>query len=188
MKKITLGLAAFAIAGGLMAQDSGFSAGLDLAMPMGDMGDSYSFGVGPVLTYEREAGSSGLMGLSAAYTIMFPKSDFIKSGAVIPIQLHYKYFFDDVREGMYIGAMFGYAIQTMKTKDINVGGITVEGVSDSNAGLGLAPVVGYVLNERLDLGLRYQIAIASASNDGTVTAGDGSKASAYLALRVAYNF
>ncbi|MBS1936757.1 MAG: outer membrane beta-barrel protein [Bacteroidetes bacterium] len=188
MKKITLTMAALAIAGSMMAQDSGFSAGLDLAMPMGDMGDSYSFGVGPVLSYEREAGSSGLGGFSLAYTIMFPKSDLIQSGTVIPIQAHYKYFFDDVREGIYIGAMFGLGIQMMKTKEVTVGGITVGGESDSNVGLGLAPVVGYVLNERLDLGLRYQILMTSKSNDGTVTAGSGSKASAYLGVRAAYNF
>lgn len=181
-------MAALALAGGLMAQDSGFSAGLDLAMPMGNLGDAYSFGVGPMVSYEREAGSSGLAGLSVAYTIMFPKEDFVKSGAVIPLQAHYKYFFDDIREGLYIGAMFGYAIQTMKTEDITIMGVTVEGQSASNNGLGLAPVVGFVLNERLDLGLRYQIMMTSESNDGTISSSSSTTSSAYIGLRVAYNF
>lgn len=171
-----------------MAQDSGFSAGLDLAMPMGDMGDAYSFGVGPVLSYEKEAGSSGLAGISLAYTILFPKDDFIKSGAAIPIQAHYKFFFDDVREGMYIGAMFGYAIQTIKTEEITVGNVTVGGVSDSQSGIGLAPVVGYVLNERLDLGLRYQIMLTSNSDDGSINSNSTTSSSSYIGLRVAYNF
>jgi hypothetical protein len=113
---------------------------------------------------------------------------FIAGGTVIPIQAHYKYFFEDIREGMYIGAMFGLGIQTMKTEDITVAGITVDGASDSNMGIGLAPVVGYVVNEQLDLGLRYQILMTSESNDGTVTAGTGSKASAYIGLRAAWNF
>ena len=192
MKRITLGLAAFAIAGGLMAQDSGFSAGLDIALPMGDLGKVYSFGLGPALTYEREAGSSGLAGISVAYTIMFPKEDIVKSGAVIPIQGQYKYFFDDVREGVYVGAMFGYAIQTMKFKEetVTVGGVTTTtgGGSVSNNGLGLAPVVGYVVNERLDLGLRYQIMMTSESNDGTISSGSSTSSSAYLGIRAAYNF
>ncbi len=172
-----------------MAQDSGFSAGLDLAVPMGDMGKAYSFGIGPVVSYEREAGSSGLAGVSVSYTLLFPKeSDFIKSAAAIPLQAHYKYFFDDVREGAYIGAMFGYAIQTVKTKDITVAGITVEGESASNTGLGLAPVVGYVFNERLDVGLRYQIMMSSSSDDGTINSRSKTTSSSYLGIRAAYNF
>lgn len=192
MKKITLGLAACVIAGSMMAQDSGFSAGLDFAIPIGDMGDFYSFGLGPVVSYEKESGSNGLAGLSLSYTIMFPKSDFIKSGSVIPLQAHYKYFFEDIREGVYIGAMFGYGIQTMKTEDqtYTVAGVTttIAGESVSNNGLGLAPMVGYVLNEQLDLGLRYQIILSSDSNDGTVSSGGSTSSSSYLGLRVAYNF
>ena len=188
MKKLTLALAAVAVAGSLMAQDSGFSAGLDFALPMGNTADLYSFGLGPVLSYEKEAGGQGLLGLSAAYTVMFPKGDFVKSGAIIPLQASYKYFFDDIREGLYIGAMFGYGIQTVKTKDITIMGITVDGVSDSNAGLALAPVVGYVLNERLDLGFRYQLILTSDSNDGSVNSNSSSTAFPYIGLRAAYNF
>ena len=168
----------------MMAQDSGFSAGLDLAMPMGNTADVFSFGVGPMVSYEREAGGSGLAGVSVAYTIMFPKEDFIKSGAIIPLQAHYKYFFDDIREGAYIGVMFGYGISTFKTEDI----AGMDGESTSNAGLGLAPVVGYVLNERIDLGLRYQIILTSDSNDGTVSSGGSSTSLPYIGLRAAYNF
>lgn len=188
MKKLAFAIAAMSVGGGLFAQDSGFSAGLDLVMPMGDMGDAYSFGVGPAVSYEKEAGSSGLAGIGVAYTILFPKSDFIQSGTAIPIQAQYKYFFDDVREGAYIGAMFGYAIQTVKTKDITILGVTTEGTSTANNGLGLAPVVGYVLNERLDLGLRYQIMMTSENNDGSVSSSENTSSSAYLGLRAAYNF
>ena len=182
-------MATIAMAGSMMAQDSGFSAGLDLAMPMGNTADLYSFGVGPVVAYETEAGSSGLAGISVAYTIMFPKEDFVKSGAIIPLQGQYRYFFSgDVREGFYAGAMFGYGIQTVKTKDITVLGVTVEGTSDSNAGLALAPVVGYAVNERLDLGLRYQLIATSESNDGTVSSGGSSKAFPYIGLRGMFYF
>lgn len=188
MRKITLALATVAVAGSLMAQDSGFSVGLDFAIPMGNTADLYSFGLGPVVSYEKEAGSQGLLGLSVAYTIMFPKEDFVKSGAIIPIQAGYKYFFDDIREGIYIGAMVGYGIQTVKTKDMNFGPITVEGESSSNAGFALAPVVGYVVNERLDLGLRYQLIMTSDSNDGSINSNSSSTSFPYIGLRAAYNF
>lgn len=172
-----------------MAQDSGFSAGLDLALPMGNTADLYSFGVGPVVQYEQEAGSSGLLGGSVAYTIMFPKEDFVKSGAIIPLQAHYKYFFGgDVREGLYGGVMFGYGIQTVKTDDITVGPVTVAGKTESNTGFALAPVVGYWVNERLDLGLRYQLIATSSSNDGTVSSGGSSKAFPYIGLRATFAF
>lgn len=188
MKKLTLGLAAITLAGGLFAQDSGFSAGLDLAVPMGNTGDLYSFGLGPVVSYEREAGDQGLIGLSVAYTIMFPKEDFVKSGAIIPIQASYKYFFDDIREGVYVGGMFGYGIHAVTFEDITVGGVTIGGGSSSNTGLALAPMVGYVVNERLDLGLRYQIIISSESDDGSISSESTSTSFPYVALRAAFNF
>ncbi len=188
MKKLSLGIA-LVISGAVTAQDSGFSAGLDLAMPMGNTADLYSFGVGPVVQYEREAGSSGLIGASVAYTIMFPKEDFVKGGAIIPLQAHYKYFFSgDVREGFYAGVMFGFGIQTVSTEDITVGPITVEGTTESNTGFAIAPIVGFWLNERLDLGFRYQLIATSESNDGTVSSGGSSTAFPYLGLRATYAF
>lgn len=189
MNKLTLTAAAFALAGSMMAQDSGFSAGLDLAMPMGDMGDVFSFGVGPMVSYEKEAGDMGLLGLSASYTILFPKEDFISGGSVIPLQASYKHFFSDVREGFYAGAMFGYGILTVKTEDIDLGPLgTIEGSSASNSGLALAPLVGYFLNERLDVGLRYQLVMISADGDATVESGEETSTNSYLGIRAGYNF
>lgn len=176
------------MAGTMLAQDSGFSLGVDLAVPMGDAGKVYSFGIGPMASFERGFGDSGLGGFSLAYTIMSPKDEFIKSAAIIPIQAHFKYFFDDVREGAYIGAMVGMAVQTIKTKDISGGGITVVGESSAKTGLSLAPMVGYVLNERLDLGLRYQLIFTSNSNDGSINSQSETKSTSYIALRAAYNF
>ena len=181
--------AALAGSTALLAQDSGFSAGLDLAMPLGNTSDLYSFGVGPVVQYEREAGESGLFGLSVAYTIMFPKEDFISSGAIIPLQAHYKYFFGgDVREGLYGGAMFGYGFQTVTTKDITIGPLTVSGATESNAGFAIAPVLGYWVTERIDLGLRYQIILTSSSNDGSIDSQSTSTAFPYVALRGTFAF
>jgi hypothetical protein len=189
MKRIAVCVAAVVMVGGAMAQDSGFSVGLDLAMPLGNTADLYSFGVGPVVQYEREAGSSGLLGASVAYTIMFPKDDLVKSGAIIPLQVQYKYFFGgDVREGLYVGFMFGYGIQTVTTEDITAGPVTVEGGTESNAGLALAPVIGYWLNERIDLGLRYQLIATSDSNDGTVSSSGSSQAFPYIGFRATYAF
>lgn len=188
MKRIALSVAAVALAGGMMAQDSGISAGLDLAIPMGNTGDLFSFGVGPVVQYEREAGESGLLGFSAAYTIMFPKEEFVKSGAIIPLQASYKYFFDDIREGVYAGVMFGYGIISVSTEDITVGGITQSGDTESNTGFGIAPVVGYWVNERIDVGLRYQLIATSDSNDGSVSSQGTSTAFPYIGLRATYAF
>lgn len=52
MKKLIFTLAAMAIGGSLIAQDNRFSAGVELAFPVGDMGDAMGFGFGVTLGFE----------------------------------------------------------------------------------------------------------------------------------------
>ncbi|MBX2981948.1 MAG: outer membrane beta-barrel protein [Flavobacteriales bacterium] len=189
MKKITLGLAAFAFAGGLMAQSNQISLGVDLAMPLGDFGDAYGLGVGPTAGFELPIGDNLGVTLQVSYDILMPKSevkDFIKSASMLPAQLGLKYYFQDQQEGFYGHAQLGIHSVSTKSEEITTPGVPALGIPDrvtpsqttSSTNFSWAIGVGYQL-EKLDLGLRYN----SISPDSDV---DGAKASSYIGLRVAY--
>lgn len=192
MKKITLAIVALTMAGGLYAQDSGFSLGVDLAMPVGEFGDFTSFGAGPVLSIEKEMRIiTGLSGASIAPLFMTPKqSDIVKSYMLLPFTAHYKYFFDDVREGIYAGLHLGFGLGLVKYKEVTVGGVSIGGKDRDTQGFFIvAPTVGYVINERIDVGLRFQI---MPSLDEAESDLEGNKIkrkpSNFVGLRLAYNF
>lgn len=130
---------------------------------------------------------TGLTGASVSVLFMTPKeSDFIKSYTIIPFTGHYKYFFDDVREGVYVGMHLGFAIATLKFKDL--GGFGYQD-SDSKGLFVLAPTAGYVINERIDIGLRYQMMFSLEEAERDM---DGNKMknkpSNFFGARLAYNF
>src|SRR5690606_20975946 len=85
-------------------------AGLDLQLPLGDLGEMFSLGIGPAVAYDSQAGNQGLLGITAGFSILSSKEDYITGGKEIHITGHYKYFFDDVREGVYVAPMLGWAL------------------------------------------------------------------------------
>lgn len=182
MKKLTLGLAAFAFAGGLFAQNNQISLGVDFALPMGDFGDAFGLGVGPTAGFELPVSDNLSATVQVAYDILMPKSDFkdvIKSASMLPAQVGLKYYFQGDQAGFYGHAQLGIHSVSVKSEDIDLGPLgTIEGTSDSNTNFSWAIGVGYQL-EKFDLGLRYN----SISPDSDV---DGAKASSYIGLRVAY--
>jgi outer membrane protein W len=181
MKKIMLGMAALVLAGGIQAQSNQISLGADIALPMGDFGDGYSLGIGPTAGFELPVGDNLGVTLQVAYDILMPKSelkDFIKSSSMLPAQVGLKYYFQEQQNGFYGQAQLGIHNMHSKTKDIDLGGVTVEGVSTSSSNFSWAIGVGYQL-EKLDLGLRYN----SISPDSDI---EGAKASSYIGLRIAY--
>ena len=172
-----------ALAGGLMAQDSRISAGLELAMPMGDWADFTGFGFGVTLGFELPVGDN-LGVLAQAGYINFAGKDFeIDMGPLgtatvegaslgaIPVQVGAKYYFTDNQEGVYLGVLAGVHIMSS----------SAEG-AESNTNFGVAPMLGIFVTENIDIALRYQMLF----DKNEVT--DESTTSSYLGLRAAYVF
>jgi len=185
MKNILKG-AAFAAAiilsaSALQAQESFGSAGLEIAIPLGDFGDVANFGIGGSGTFE--VGVSDKLSLLAHAGVIFYAAEDFESLVVnpdltistetlpvnlyqIPLQVGGRYYLDEQRAGLYLSALLG----------VHITGISVDGEGDSSTDLSIAPEVGYFLNENISLALRYQI-----------VTGDGAN-SDYLGVRAAYNF
>jgi hypothetical protein len=112
----------------------------------------------------------------------------VKSDAVgiIPVQVGAKYYFTDNQEGAYLGALLGIHMQSVdEVTGINLttGEVTTE--SKLNTNFSVAPLLGFVVGENIDLGLRYQLIMAkgvdSVGEETTVT-------NSYLGLRAAFMF
>jgi hypothetical protein len=189
MKKFTLCMAAFALAGGLMAQDSRFSAGVEGAFPMGDFGDAVGVGFGVTLGFELPVGDNlGVMAQAGWMTFAGKDIDLGPFGTVkgpsftaIPIQIGAKYYFTDNQEGFYAGVLTGVHLFTPEEGD---------GTTD----FGVAPMVGYIVGENIDISLRYQLLFhkedVTTVNPVTfaTTTESESTTNSYLGIRVAYMF
>src|SRR5690606_23432408 len=99
MKKLILGVAtvvALMFTVQANAQESFLSAGLELGMPMGDWAkDIYGFTVGASVEYELGITDNLGVNLGVGYQILTlddQVSDFIKSSALIPIQVGANYY------------------------------------------------------------------------------------------------
>lgn len=165
------------------AQELGFSAGLDIALPMGDFGDLASMGVGLAVGAEYGLNDNLALTLHTGYDILFVDSDlkdFIASVSMIPAQVGAKYYFDEVRSGAYGQVQIGIHSVSTKTEDFDAGfGVTVEGETTSDSNLSFAFGGGYMLNENIDLGLRYNIITTDVED---------ADPSSYVGIRAAYMF
>lgn len=181
MMKLTLSLAAMALAGSMAAQSPQISLAADLGLPIGDFGDFASFIVGPSVGFELPVGDKLGVTAQIGYQFVSLKNDnpFIKSYSMIPVQAGLKYYFTEQQLGFYAHGQVGIHASTIKTEDFTILGVTVAGTSDSNTNLSYALGVGYQL-EKLDLGLRYN----AITPDGD--APDGAKSSSYIGLRIGY--
>lgn len=173
--------------GSLLAQENRFSAGIELGVPMGDMGDATSFGFGASLGYEIPVGDN-LGAIAQVGYMMFMGKDYdIGLGtvegadwAMIPAQVGAKYYFTDNQEGAYAFGLVGihHSSYTVNGVSYTLLGVTYttpdQTFSDTN--FSFAPGLGYIVGENIDLGLRYQII---SGNGGS---------SSYLGLRAAYMF
>ncbi len=189
MKKLGVFVAACALAGGLSAQDNRASVGLEVALPMGDWADFVGVGFGATVGYEIPVGDN--LGLMAnAGFISFSAKDIEvstglgtvtvegKSSSAIPIQVGGKYYFSGQQEGAYLGLLTGMHL------------FSSDGESDSN--FGIAPLLGYMVTENIDIGLRYQMLFAKQETvvvTGTsVTTEEETVTNSYLGVRIAYMF
>jgi hypothetical protein len=167
------------------AQDGKLSAGVELGLPMGDLSEVTSIGFGASIGYEHplmdRVGLVGRTGLN-----LFIGKDFnagfatVDGGnwAMVPFQVGGKYYVQEDGNGLFVSALAGlhylrYKIPGSTTSVFGVAFSTPEVVVTSTD-FSFAPAVGYVVNEQLDLELRYQVIAESGSSIS------------FLGLRVAY--
>ena len=197
MKKITLALATFALAGGLVAQENRFSLGVELAVPVGDLGKAYSFGIGGTAGLELpfgdhigvlvQAGYSSFMGKDITAYGVTVKND---ARGMIPIQGGLKYYFSDNQEGFYAGLLAGVHMSTVKVAYYDPSTLSLQSKTETNTNFSLAPLVGFIIGENLDIALRYQLIFAKEPeyNASTGAIEDKTVSNSYLGVRLAYMF
>ncbi len=204
MKNILKG-AAFAAAiilsaSAMQAQESFGNAGLEFALPVGDWAeDAYGFGIGGSGGYEF--GLSDNLAITANVGITFfaiddAVSDFVKSSYFIPIQVGGRYYLDESRSGLFGEVQVGAHIFGVSTEDLEILGQTIEGSSETETYLSLAPAVGFFLNENVSISLRYQLVFQGDQEveivnpitfETQTTTVDGLNLG-YIGLKLAYNF
>ncbi|MBZ0205530.1 MAG: outer membrane beta-barrel protein [Flavobacteriales bacterium] len=204
MKKIALSVIALAIAGSMMAQENRFSLGAELGFPMGDFGDGVGIGIGGTLGFELPVGDNlGLMaqagymsfaGKDVSVTVLgvtaTSKTD---ATGIIPIQVGAKYYVTDNQEGFYAGLLTGVHMTSVKVPEYNLTtGASTGTKTETNSNFSLAPLVGYIIGENIDIALRYQMIFAkqeTAVVSGlSVTTESKTVTNSYLGLRLAYMF
>lgn len=176
-----------------------FNAGLELAMPLGSFGTAASFGAGATLGYDYAANDNLSIVLQAGYIKIFEKApdvtlavgeSYSTSIGLIPIQAGVKYYFADNTNGFYGLALAGVHIYKYTSDhtylqneyNFNVTPYTVKEVEKtdnfdySGTFVSYAVGAGYLINEKIDLSVRYNIISSTGGS------------SAYLGLRAAYNF
>ncbi len=184
-----------------MAQESRFSAGLELGLPMGDFGEFYGIGFGVTLGYEIPVGDNLGFMAQAGY-ITFSGKDYetsvtvggttvtssveVDNAGMIPVQVGLKYYFSDNQEGFYAGLLTGLHMQSVKEVEVTTSGVEEKTTMKSN--FGIAPLVGYMLTENIDLALRYQMIFAKGTEVTSTGVEETTVTNSYIGLRAAYMF
>jgi hypothetical protein len=161
--------------GQVSAQEMRLTLGLELAVPTGEFNELQGMGVGGTLGFEVPAGplgiivQSGFMNFSGKDLDDGQTSTMFPDLQVIPIQAGARYYFIEDQLGPYAGAMVGVHLTNC------------EGC-EARTNISYAPLLGFMITENFDIGLRYQfMSIKSTISTATYT-------HSYLALRVAYGF
>lgn len=172
-----------------------FNAGIDIALPMGDLADAASIGYGVSIGYEHKIGDNMGVGGEVGYLIFSTKDpssgifdNYSSSMSMIPILGNFKYYFTDNESGLYGKAALGmssyrvkveYEIETISGFDSNFNPIYSKETFENTAsemyltyGIG----AGYLLTDLLDISLEYRI-----------VDGDGGSAN-YINIGGAYTF
>ncbi len=176
-----------------MAQENRFSAGLELGLPMGDFGDVYGIGFGATLGFELPVGDNlgfmaqaGYISFTGKDMSVGPVSVKADAAGMIPVQVGLKYYFTDNQEGFYAGLLTGLHMQSVK--EVSVVGTSVEETSKMKSNFGVAPLVGYIIGENIDISLRYQMIFAKGAKATSTGVEETTVTNSYLGLRLAYMF
>jgi hypothetical protein len=182
-RKLITMLAAFGMSVAGLAQLGPVSLGAEVALPTGDFGESYPLGYGVSLGYEHPLGEKLGVTLQAGYIMLGIDDEvatFIEKSSMMPIQVGAKYYLSERGAGLYAHLQGGVHNLSVTTKDLDLGIFgTIPGTSSSDSYLSGALGVGYLINNKIDVGLRYNI----IAPDTDV---EGSESSSYLGIRLAY--
>ena len=162
MKKVLLSVVMLVFAVSVNAQKGNFSAGVNLGLPTADASDGYSFALGAEVNYLFDVSSDFKAGVSASYLTFFGKDiDFlgttieIENAAVLPIAGAVRYLASDKFSigvdlgyaigispdgndgGFYYRPLIGYNLSEKMELNASYSGISVEGGTIANFGLGL---------------------------------------------------
>ena len=118
MKKLLLSAFTVMCVGFAHAQDSNFKAGIHLGIPVGDLGDAYSFNAGVDLAYMWTISDKFKIGIASGYSHYIGKTLEVIAGPIglkinvpsfgfIPVAGSAQY---SVNENLFLGADLGYAI------------------------------------------------------------------------------
>lgn len=173
MKKVifTLVIAAVGLTAGAQDKKSSdkefkFSIGVEAGLPLGDLKDASSFGIGGSAMGEYAAAENLGLTLSAGYMTFAGKTvESVKGPSLnlIPVLIGGKYHFNDK---IYGHAQLGMTFASVK----------VAGVSASTSAFTYAPTIGFTPSENIDIALKYQAYTKNSSS------------TSFLGLRVAYVF
>ncbi|MCH2214288.1 MAG: porin family protein [Flavobacteriales bacterium] len=168
------------------AQESFGSAGLEIALPIGDFGDAANLGIGGSGNFE--IGLSDQFAVLAHAGVLFYSVDDIEilgttietSITQIPLQVGGRYYLSEQKEGLFLSGLVGVHINSTSAND----------ESDSTTDLSFAPEVGFFLNENISLSLRYQFITSEVETIDPVTfeTTTENQTNSYLGVRAAYNF
>ncbi len=201
MKNIWTALALMATTVG-MAQNGRFSAGPEMAIPLGDYGKVAGIGIGLGLGYERPANDNFSIGYQLGYIniggkdieLTSPTGEVFNvrrsSQGAIPVQTALKYYITGQQKGAYAGLLAGVQLTLAKVVVLDVATATVTEEPDTQVNFSLAPMVGFMVTENVDVALRYQVFFGSVDEMDLVTREISTRtvSYAYLGLRVAYMF
>jgi hypothetical protein len=162
MKKVLLSVVMLVFAVSVNGQKGNFSAGVNLGLPTADASDGYSFTLGAEVNYLFDVSSDFKAGVSASYLTFFGKDiDFlgttieIENAAVLPIAGAVRYLASDKFSigvdlgyaigispdgndgGFYYRPLIGYNLSEKMELNASYSGISVEGGTIANFGLGL---------------------------------------------------
>jgi hypothetical protein len=166
-----------------LAQLGPVSLGAELALPTGDFGESYPLGYGASLGYEQPIGEKLGITLQVGYIMLGiddAVSTLIDKSSMMPIQVGAKYYLSERGAGLYAHVQGGVHNLSVTTKDLDLGLFgTFPGTTSSDSYLSGSVGLGYMLNNKIDVGLRYNI----IAPDSDV---EGAESSSYLGVRLAY--
>jgi hypothetical protein len=157
MKKVIVSLSALLlIVGATKAQDKNnegfhFGAGIQVAIPTGDLGDVAGVGFGPKIQGEFKVSENFSVVGAASYNFFTKKNEV--STTVLPIQAGIRYY---IASGFFVGAEVGYT--NVHTKVTFAG----QSASGSTGAFSYNPHIGY------DLGtIQLELGYNAASKNGS---------------------
>ncbi|MEO7082066.1 MAG: hypothetical protein ABIY71_11085 [Flavobacteriales bacterium] len=175
MKGHALAVAVLLFTGGLFAQATQLSLGVDVAIPLREFNNrNVRLGRGPAVGFELPVGDRVGVTLQAAYDFLVANDSIngrLKSAVLIPVQAGLKYYFQGQQKGFYAHGQLGIHDSMKRYRDFPFSSNDIE----PTWALG----VGYQL-EQFDFGLRYNNLLGWNLK--------GFNPVGYLGVRVAYLF